>query len=426
MGKFINTLSFAKEMDKNDVLGEFKKEFFISDDYIYMDGNSLGLLPKSGEEVLMRVLSDTKKLGIDLWSKTDPNLFSYQDYLAELMTPLVGCSKDEVTLHANTTINIHSMIATLYKPTDKKYKILVDDLNFPTGRYAIESQIRLKNLDESDVIKEIKSKDGNTIDEDDIITGMTEDVALVFIPSVLYRSGQLVDVEKIAKEANKKGIVIGIDCCHGIGAIKHEFSKWNIDFAVWCTYKYLNGGPGATGAFYLNKKHHDKKPGLAGWHGYVKDKQFDLRNDFQNAKNAGGWQTGTPNILSMAPLEGSLKVFDRAGIDRIREKSLKLTDYLMYLIEENLTEYGFSIGNPREHDRRGGHVALVHEEAIRINSAMKDNGVLPDFRFPNVIRLAPIALYTSFEDVYSTVNIIKNIMNEKIYEKYDNKRGTVA
>ena len=424
--KFENTLDFAKEMDGNDVLGEFKDEFFVSDEYIYMDGNSLGLLPKSGEDVLMRVLSDTKKLGINLWSKTNPNLFLYQDYLGELMAPLVGCDKDEVTIHGNTTINIHSMFSTLYKPTKDKYKVLLDDLNFPTGRYAIESQIRLKNLNVSDVIKEIKSKDQNMLDEDDIIAGMTDDVALVFLPSVLYRSGQLLDVEKITMEAKKKNIIIGLDCCHGVGALKHEFSKWDVDFAVWCTYKYLNGGPGSTGALYLNKKHHHKDPGLAGWHGYVKDKQFDLRNDFQNAHNAGGWQTGTPNIFSMAPLEGSLKIFQRAGIDRIRDKSLTLTGYLMYLIDENLSQYGFSVGNPRDDGKRGGHVALVHEDAIRINSAMKENGILPDFRFPNIIRLAPVSLYTSFEDVYNTVQIIKRIMEEKIYEKYENKRATVA
>jgi len=353
-------------------------------------------------------------------------LFLYQDYLGELMAPLVGCDKDEVTIHGNTTINIHSMFSTLYKPTKDKYKVLLDDLNFPTGRYAIESQIRLKNLNVSDVIKEIKSKDQNMLDEDDIIAGMTDDVALVFLPSVLYRSGQLLDVEKITMEAKKKNIIIGLDCCHGVGALKHEFSKWDVDFAVWCTYKYLNGGPGSTGALYLNKKHHHKDPGLAGWHGYVKDKQFDLRNDFQNAHNAGGWQTGTPNIFSMAPLEGSLKIFQRAGIDRIRDKSLTLTGYLMYLIDENLSQYGFSVGNPRDDGKRGGHVALVHEDAIRINSAMKENGILPDFRFPNIIRLAPIALYTSFEDVYNTVQIIKKIMDEKIYEKYENKRATVA
>lgn len=421
-----NSIEFAADLDAQDPLMMVRNQFYLNDEVIYMDGNSLGLFPKAAEASLLKVLEDYKSMGIECWTKTQPQLFLYQDYLGEMMARLVGASAEEVTVMSNTTVNLHSMIATFYKPTATRYKILVDNLTFPTSRYAIESQIRLKSLDPQLALKEVISQDGKTLDETLLIEAMTEDVAIAVFPSVLYRSGQLLDVERLTTAAHKKGIIIGFDCCHGIGAVPHHFSEWDVDFAVWCTYKYLNGGPGSNAALFLNKRHFNLQPGLAGWQGYVKDKQFDLLNTFEPLKTAGGWQNGTQNIFSMAPLEGSLKLFNEVGIEKIREKSLKLTDYLMRLIDEKLSGYGFSIGNPREPHRRGGHVALEHDEAIRINQALKDHGVIPDFRAPNVIRLAPIALYTSFSEVYRVVEVLQKIMEEKIFEKYSNERGTVA
>ncbi|MDW7678789.1 MAG: kynureninase [Bacillota bacterium] len=421
-----NGRAYAEELDAQDPLKEIRKRFFLNEAVIYMDGNSLGLFPKAGEAALFRVLEDVKRMGIDCWTKTKPQLFLYQDHLASMMAPLVGASPEEVTITANTTLNLHSMIATFYKPTADRYKILVDDLTFPTSRYAIESQIRLKDLEPAAAMKEVKSLDGKTLEEERLIEAMTADVAMAVFPSVLYRSGQLLDVERLTRSAHERGVIIGFDCCHGVGATHHEFAKWDVDFAVWCTYKYLNGGPGASAALYLNKRHFGKAPGLAGWQGYVKDKQFDLLNHFEPLAHAGGWQTGTQNIFSMAPLEGSLELFNEVGMAAIRKKSLKLTGYLMDLIDERLSVHGFAIGNPREESRRGGHVALEHPEAVRINQALKDNGVLPDFRAPNVIRLAPIALYTSFTEVYQLVEILAGIMEEKEYENYSGKRGTVA
>lgn len=423
---FDSSRSYAQGLDKADPLKNVRDEFFVQEGTIYMDGNSLGLFAKSSEDVLLRVLKDYKEMGINCWTQTKPQFFLYQDYLGELMAPLVGAEPEEVTVHANTTINVHTMIATFYKPTVERYKILVDNLTFPTSRYAVESQIRLKDLNVKDALKEVQSMDGKTLDEDHIIEAMTSDVALVLLPSVLYRSGQLLDVGKLTKAAHERGIIIGFDCCHGVGAVEHKFSEWGVDFAVWCTYKYLNGGPGASAGLYVNKKHFHKEPGLAGWHGYVKSKQFDLLNDFESSHYAGAWQTGTQNIFSMAPLEGSLKLFNRIGMDAIREKSLKLTQYMMALIEAKLGSYGFKIGNPREETRRGGHVALEHEEALRINEALKDKGVVPDFRNPNVIRLAPIALYTSFEEVYEVIDKILEIMKNKEFENYSKERGIVA
>jgi kynureninase len=426
MGVYDQGVKFASEMDGVDPLKGIRQEFYLNDEVIYMDGNSLGLFPKAAEASLLRVLEDYKRMGIDCWTKTNPQLFLYQDHLGALMASLVGASPEEVTIMSNTTLNLHSMIATFYKPSAERFKILVDDLTFPTSRYAIESQLRLKGLSPEEALKEVKSLDGRTLDEAMLIEAMTEDVAMAVFPSVLYRSGQLLDVARLTQAAHERGIIIGFDCCHGVGAVPHEFSKWDVDFAVWCTYKYLNGGPGSNAALYLNKRHFGLHPGLAGWQGYVKDKQFDLLNTFEPVRNAGGWQSGTQNIFSMAPLEGSLELFNSVGVEKIREKSLKLTDYLMALIDDKLTGYGFSVGNPREAHRRGGHVALEHPDAVRINQALKDNGVMPDFRAPNVIRLAPIALYTSFTEVFRVVETLVRIMDEKLYENYSSKRGTVA
>lgn len=426
MGVYDQGVKFASEMDGVDPLKGIRQEFYLNDEVIYMDGNSLGLFPKAAEASLLRVLEDYKRMGIDCWTKTNPQLFLYQDHLGALMASLVGASPEEVTIMANTTLNLHSMIATFYKPSAERFKILVDDLTFPTSRYAIESQLRLKGLSPEEALKEVKSLDGRTLDEAMLIEAMTEDVAIAVFPSVLYRSGQLLDVARLTQAAHERGIIIGFDCCHGVGAVPHEFSKWDVDFAVWCTYKYLNGGPGSNAALYLNKRHFGLHPGLAGWQGYVKDKQFDLLNSFEPVRSAGGWQSGTQNIFSMAPLEGSLELFNRVGVEKIREKSLKLTDYLMALIDDKLTGYGFSVGNPREAHRRGGHVALEHPDAVRINQALKDNGVMPDFRAPNVIRLAPVALYTSFTEVFRVVETLVRIMDEKLYENYSSKRGTVA
>jgi kynureninase len=418
--------SYAKKMDENDDIYAYRERFYLKKDEYYMDGNSCGLLSKDAEKTLERVLNEWKEYGIDCWTKPEHQLFIYQDYLGELLSPIINAKPNEITVHSSTTINIHTAIATFYKPTKDKYKILVDDINFPTDRYAIDSQIKLKGLKPSECVKIVESRDGKMIYEDDFIEAMTEDVAIIFLPSVLYRSGQLVNMEKITKAAKEKGIIVGWDMCHSVGVVNHDFNALQPDFAVFCTYKYLNGGPGSPAGLYINEKHFNMEPGLTGWHGNVKETQFNLSQTFESASNAGGWQTGTQHILSMAPLEGSLKMINEVGIEKLREKSLKLTKYMMDLADEKLTKFGFKIGNPREDEIRGGHVALEHEEAMRINETLKANKVIPDFRFPNVVRFAPVPLYVSFEDVYDVIQIIEKIMINKEYEKFSKKRGIVA
>lgn len=417
MYSFELTRDFARKLDSEDKLAKYKERFYINKGEIYMDGNSCGLCSKDAEETLLKALDDWKTMGIGVWTKG--GYFLYQDKLGAMMAPLINADPDEVTCGNSTTVNVHQCIHTFYKPTPQRNKIIMDDLNFPSDRYAVVSDIRARGYNPDECLKVVKSRDGEYIYEDDIIEAMTDDVCLILLPSVLYRSAQLVDMERIAKEAHKRGIYVGFDLCHSIGVIPHDFKKIDPDFALWCDYKYLNGGPGAIAGIYLNRKHFGLQPGLAGWQGNRKDTQFNLSQEFEHAEYAGGLQIGTQPILSMAPIEGSLRMINEAGLENLREKSLKITAYMMYLINEKLKKYGFGIGNSREDYRRGGHVALTHDDALRINEAFKDNKIIPDFRYPNVIRLAPVPLYVSYEDVYEMVERIIKIMENKEYEKYD-------
>lgn len=421
MKKFELTRDYAKQLDYEDKLAKYKERFYINKGELYMDGNSCGLCSIDAEETLMEALNAWKNLGIGIWTKG--GYFLYQDKLGEMMAPLINAEPQEVTCGNSTTVNIHQCILTFYHPTLERNKIIMDDINFPSDKYAAYSDIRAKGYDPDECLKVVKSRDGEYIYEDDIIAAMAEDVCIVLLPSVLYRSAQLIDMERISKEAHKRGIYVGFDLCHSIGVVPHDFKKIEPDFAIWCDYKYLNGGPGAIAGMYINKKHFGLQPGLAGWQGNKKETQFNLYQEFEHATYAGGWQIGTQPILSMAPIEGALRITNEAGIENIREKSLNITAYLMYLIDEKLTKYGFGIGNPREDDLRGGHVALIHDDALRINEAFKANNIIPDFRYPNVIRLAPAPLYVSYEDVYEMVERIIKIMENKEYENLINDEG---
>ena len=423
---FESNIEFAKKKDREDQLRHLRERFIIQENVIYMDGNSLGLCSKDAKEALYHVMDMWEQHGIEIWSVENSRYFSYQNILGEKLAKLICANANEVTVMTNTTINIHQGISTFYQPTKERYKILVDDLNFPTDRYAVDSQVKLKGYKVEEAVKVIPSRDGRLISEEDIIEGMTDDVALILLPSVLYRSAQLLDMKRITEEAHKRGIIIGWDLCHSIGVVPHDFQEISPDFAVWCNYKYLSAGPGAIAGFYINRKHFAKEPGLAGWHGNKKETQFKLLNEFDHELNAHGWQTGTQPLFSMAPLEGVLNIFHEAGIENIRMKSLELTAYLMYLTDERLAQYGYVIGNPREDEKRGGHVCLEHEEAYRICKALKAHKVIPDYREPNVIRLAPIALYNSYEEVYNLVAILEEIMISKEYEHYNNERTLVV
>ncbi|MDR6123982.1 kynureninase [Bacillus sp. SLBN-46] len=420
------TLEHAKQLDQEDQLKRFREEFYIKPNSIYMDGNSLGLLSKRAERTLLESLNDWKELGIDGWTKGRHPWFFLSEKLGEMMAPLVGAAANEVIVTGSTTVNLHQLAATFYKPNGKRTKILADELTFPSDIYALQSQLHLHGYNPDTHLIRVKSRDGRFLEEEDIIEAMTEDIALIILPTVLYRSGQILDMKRLTVEANKRGILIGFDGCHSVGAIPHSFSEWGVDFAYWCNYKHLNGGPGSVGGLYVNSKHFGTFPGLAGWFGSKKEKQFDMEHFFTPTDSAGAYQIGTPHVLSLAPLLGALEIFEEAGIENIRYKSLKINKFLMDLVGQELLDMGFTIGNPLEDVRRGGHISLEHKEAARICKALKGKGVIPDFRAPNIIRLAPIALYTSYSEVWEVVQILKKIMQEKQYEQFENEREVVA
>lgn len=421
--------AYAESLDDRDELALFRERFYIQPGVCYMDGNSLGLLSRDAEATALNALDEWKTLGIDGWMHASPAWLTLGEELGRRQAALVGAMPDEVVVTGSITANIHALVASFYQPTDERRKIVATALDFPSDIYALQAHIRLHGGDPDLDLVLVPSRDGRTIQEDDIVAAMRHDVALLWLPSVLYRSGQLLDMERLTAEARSRGLLLGWDCAHSAGVVPHDFSGWGVDFAVWCNYKYLNAGPGSVGSLYVNRRHFDRVPGLPGWWGYERSRQFDMRMDFAAATGAAGWQISTIGVLSAAPLVGSLDVFDEAGINRIRAKSLALTSYLMNLLEAVgllEPESGCALGTLLPPERRGGHVAVEHPAATRIVRALKARGVIPDFRPPDVIRLAPIPLYTSFVDVWETVNHLREIIANREHEQFAEGRDLVA
>jgi kynureninase len=421
-------LAYARSCDSSDVLASFRTRFYVQPGRIYLDGNSLGLASRDAEASLLTALADWKQHGVDGWTAGERPWFYMAEELGALQSELMGAIGSELILTGSTTVNLHTLVATFYRPHAERTKILADALAFPSDVYALQSQLRLRGMDPSTDLKLVDSRDGRTLLEDDLIAAMTDDVALVVLPSVLYRSGQLLDMGRLTRAAQERGIPIGLDCSHSAGALPHQLHKWGVDFAFWCTYKYLNGGPGALGSLFVHERHFGSLPGLAGWFGSDKERQFDMTHQFEPAIGAGAWQIGTPAILGAAALRGALKTFAEAGIQRVRTKSLSQTGYLFYLIDQLLPQGpdDFSVSTPREPERRGGHVALEHPAAVQICKALKARGIIPDFRKPNVIRLAPVALYTTFAELWQTVQVLREIVQTGEYKQFSAERDTVA
>ncbi|PPA72437.1 kynureninase [Jeotgalibacillus proteolyticus] len=416
----------AIQLDRQDELRKFREEFYVQESQIYLDGNSLGLLSKRAEKATLDLLSSWKNYGIDGWTEGEHPWFTFSEALGEKTAPLIGAAKEEVIVTGSITSNLHQMIASFYKPDKTKNKILADELNFPSDIYAIQSQLELKGYDPASHLKKIPSLNGQTLDLDQIKKSITDDTAMILLPSVLYRSGQLLPIKEIVEYAHTKSVIVGFDLAHSIGAVPHQLHEWGVDFAVWCNYKYMNSGPGGTGGLFVHKKHHGKIPGLKGWFGSQKEKQFDMEHTFSPADDAGAYQIGTPHILSSAPLLGSLSLFEEAGMNGLREKSLKQTDFMLQLIEDYLLPYGFKVVTPLVHSERGGHIALEHPEAASICKALKNQRVIPDFRAPNLIRFAPAPFYTSYEELFDAIHILQEVMEKKLYQLYKNTRNVIA
>ena len=406
----------ATELDARNGLARFRGDFYLTAGHIYLDGNSLGLASRAAEAAVLHVLATWKARAIEGWTHGPLPWLSYTEQIATRLAPHLGATADEIAVGNSTTVNLHQLLATLYQPGPKRSKILVDALSFPSNLYAIESHLRLRGLDPKTHLVVVPSRDGFTVDEGDLIARMSDEVNVAVLPSVLFQSGQLLDLQRLSAEARRRGVLIGFDCSHSVGVLPHQLDAWDADFAYWCTYKYLNGGPGSTAALYLNRRHHGTPPGLAGWFGSRKDRQFDFAPQFEPAATAQAMEIATPNLLSMAPLLASLEQLADAGIDAVRRTSLQLTDYLLELFDHLLAECGFGLITPREEARRGGHVSVLHPDAARICAALRAAGVTTDFRPPAMIRLTPSPLYVSFADVFEAVRRLHEIVTTRSYE----------
>lgn len=420
---------FARQLDAEDPLARFRDRFYIPEGTVYLDGNSLGLMSRDSEESVNRVMREWKEQAIGGWLDAEPGWFYLAETLGEMAAELVGAESEEVVCSGTTTVNLHALVGTFYRPRGGRTKILADELNFPSDIYALKGQIKLKGLSVEDHLVLVSSRDGRMLDEGDIVAAMTDEVSVVLLPSVLYRSGQLLDIPFLTRAAHERGIIIGFDCSHSVGAVPHWFDEWGVDFAFWCSYKYMNGGPGSPAFLYVNRTHFGEESLLAGWFGYVKERQFDMSLDFLSAGSAGGWQISTPQVVSTAGVEGALRVHREAGIERVREKSVRLTEYFIYLVDRLLPGdvYNIQVGSPRESGRRSGHVALEGgEDMWRIYLALKAGGIVPDFRPPGVIRFAPIALYNTYHEVWETVHRLKEIIDSKEYEAFASDRSAIT
>ena len=415
----------AVRLDEGDPLAAFRDRFHVHPGTIYLDGNSLGLPCLDAEAAIHEAIEAWRDRGIGGWTQGDRPWFWIGERLGEMQCDLVGALSDEIVVTGGTTTNLHSLVATFYRPQGERNRIVTDATTFPSDRYALASQVTLRGLDTENALVVVGDPDRGA-DEDDIVAALGPDVAFAWFNAADYRSGRLFDMERLGRECAKRSIPIGLDLAHTAGAVPHQLHDWGIDCATWCTYKYLNGGPGSVGALFVHRRHHGVTPGLAGWWGHDKSSQFDMAPVFSPAMSAGAWQVGTPSVLGAASLYGSLAVANEAGIDRVRAKSLALTGLLLDLVDARLSSLGFSSPTPRDPARRGGHVAVTHPEAAGIVQALKARGVVPDFRPPNIVRLAPVAFYTRFVDVWDAVEILAEIATTQSHRAFANHRGVVA
>ena len=331
---------------------------------------------------------------------------------------LIGASPAEVIVTNTTTVNLHQLLATFYNPRASRTIIVADGLLFPSDRYALQSHLQSHGHDPATQLRLVSSGDGYTLSEEKIIAAMTDDVQLVLLPSVVHSSGQLLDIKRLAHASRERGILLGIDCSHSVGVVPHHFSEDGVDFAFWCTYKYLNGGPGSVGGLFVHARHLPRVPGMAGWFSGAEADLFKSSATLVPADDARSMQISTPSVLGMAPLVGSLEMIQDAGIEAIRQKSVRLTTFMIELIACGLEAHGFEIITPRDAERRGGHIAIRHDAASRISKAWRASSVIADFRAPNILRVAPGPLYTSFQDCYEALSRLKRIMDEQTFAQF--------
>lgn len=418
MSTYQATLDFARQMDQEDPLAGFRDRFHIppakdGTPSIYFCGNSLGLQPKSTREYINAELDDWAKLGVDGHTHARHPWMPYHEFLTEKMARVVGAKPEEVVVMNSLTVNLHLMMVSFYLPTSTRRKIVIEYSPFPSDRYAAASQLRYHGFDPKDTLIELKPREGSDqIHFEDLKELMDRDsnnIALLLIGGVNYYTGQSYDIKRISELGHSYGCMVGFDLAHAAGNLKLNLHEDGPDFAAWCSYKYLNSGPGSLSGIFVHERHANnlRLPRFSGWWGHDKATRFQMPDEFNPMTGAEGWQLSNPPILPMAAMRASLDIFDEAGMDRLVEKTQKLTGYLEWLLEE-LQDDRISLITPRDPAKRGCQLSIrVRGGYKSIFDRLTKMGVVADWREPDVIRVAPVPLYNNFEDVYHFVERLK-------------------
>lgn len=413
---------FAKQLDQNDELSVFRTQFHIPKDkngneLIYMTGNSLGLQPKITKDYINQELEDWANLGVDGHTHGRHPWLHYHEFLTETMAHIVGAKPLEVVVMNSLTANLHFMMVSFYKPTPKRYKILIEADAFPSDKYAVESQLRHHGYDDDEGLILWKPRIGEELghydDLESILKNQGDEIALIMIGGVNYYTGQFFDLKRITQLGHQHGCVVGFDCAHGAGNVKLNLHDSGADFAVWCTYKYLNSGPGSLSGAFVHERHayNTNLNRFTGWWSHNKQTRFRMRDEFDQLPGAEGWQLSNPPILSMAAIRASLDVFKKANFDKLCQKSKQLTGYFEFLLNQ-LNNSDIKIITPSHPDERGCQLSIQVKNADKsLHNKLTDAGIITDWREPDVIRCAPVPLYNSYRDVYDFVERLKTILN---------------
>ena len=409
---------YARSLDEADPLRSFRSRFHLpiqssGEPYVYLCGNSLGLQPKSTSDAIAQELTDWKNLGVEGHFHAKNPWMPYHEFLTNAMAEVVGAKPIEVVVMNTLSVNLHLMMVSFYQPTATRNKILIEYDAFPSDKYAVESQLKFHGVDPAEGMIELKARDGEELirieDIEKIIEERGDEIALIMLGNTNYYTGQFFDMKRITELGHAKGCMVGFDCAHGAGNVALNLHDSGADFAVWCSYKYMNSGPGSLGGCFVHERHaHDKElPRFAGWWGHNKETRFKMRDGFDPIPGVESWQLSNPPILSMAAIKASLEIFQEAGMDRLRAKADKLTGYLEYLIDE-IQDPRIKIITPRDKAQRGSQLSIQVKNADKnLFDQITEAGVIADWREPDVIRIAPTALYNSYEDVYRFSELLK-------------------
>ncbi len=414
---FENSLAFSQKLDAADVLAKYRNEFHFPKiggrEVIYFTGNSLGLQPKRTQKFIDEVMADWKELAVEGHFNAKKPWWDYHERLAAPLAKVVGAHVEEVSVMNTLSVNLHMLMVSFYRPTAKRYKIICEEKAFPSDQYILHSQVRFHGLDPKDALVEIKKRDGEhfwrTGDVLDKIKETGEELALVLIGGVNYYNGQVFDMKAITPEGKSVGAMVGWDLAHAVGNVALKLHEWDVDFAAWCSYKYMNSGPGNASGIFVNRRHLGQSdiPRFEGWWGTRKETRFQMKPVFEPMETADAWQVSNPSVVSLAPYLASLEMFGEVGMEVLIAKQRTIVAYLEFILHEIDKEVGSSFEIITPADRGCQLSVLLHGQGRPLFNYLMENGVVTDWREPNVIRLAPAPFYCSFEDMYRFGQILK-------------------